>query len=118
MATNPNLSEFMGVLLSKPLDNCLRLQSLLQGHSRGKLVRNIVQQYVEDNDWTEENLIERYALHLYNQWYLRYRETQPFNTYIDDSKKDLKLRHKLPENLIKAIIKECEEQQKKLSPTK
>lgn len=118
MPVNQELSEFMGLLLPKQLDNCLRLQALLQGTSRSAMTRKILQETMENNDWDEQNLVARYSQHLYSQWYLRYREATPFPEYLEQTKSKLVLKHKLPKSIIEAIIRECEEEQKRQSPNK
>jgi len=118
MPSNQELSEFMGILLPKQLDNCLRLQALLQGTSRSAMTRKILQETMENNDWDEQNLIARYSQHLYSQWYLRYREATPFSYYLENIKSELKQKHKLPKSIIEAIIRECEEEQKRQSQSK
>ena len=106
----PNYTEHIGFLVTEAVDDCLRLQSLLQGTGKGTLVRNIVIVYANDNGWTVEELTERYARHLYSQWELRWQEKIDFRSYMVKSAVDLQERYKLPERLSKRIIELCKEQ--------
>ena len=111
-------TAFVGILLPEELNNCLRLQSLLQGKSKSKIVRKIVERYVEDNDWTEPRLIKRYADYLLSLWHLRYRETKEFSIYIKEREITLTESVGIPSKLVLAIIKECKEQKEKQSASK
>lgn len=108
MPDDPN-TAFIGVLMPDEMDNCLRLMALLQGTSKSTLVRNIVQQNMSDNGWTEPNLIERYAITVYSQWDLRYKETQSFKSYLTRIEGQLKKKKAVSEDLLGEIIKKCKE---------
>ena len=95
--------------MPKEMNYILRLRAFLQDSSRGALMRRIILDNIEENNFTVENLTERCASHLYHQWYSRYSETVPFETYLKESRTNL-MEQNLPENLITIIITECEEQ--------
>ena len=93
----------LGLKLPEALDNCLRLQSLIQGRGKSDLVRDIIQQYAEDNNWSEVEMLERFARYLYNQWDLRFRDKMTIEEYVH--KRDMNV----PEPLLLVIISKCNE---------
>lgn len=102
--------RFIGFLLPESVDDCLRLQAIMQEVAKGALIRNILMEHIDNNNWTVDNLIDRYARHLYSQWDLRWRDKYDFNSFIAEAKKNLRTKSKLPEKLIKPIIEQCKEQ--------
>ena len=105
-------TEFIGILVPEELDNCVRLQTLLQGKSKSRIVRSIIEQYADDNDWTEASLVKRYADYLHSLWHLRYRETKEFSVYLEETQIELLKSGKISVTLVIEIIKECDEQRK------
>lgn len=103
-------SEFVGLMLPKEVEVCVRLQSLLQGVKKSATIRKIIIKNLDDNGLTVAVLTERYATHLYTQWDLRYKDDSPFEQYIQDQKKYLLDVAKLPSELVDSIILECREQ--------
>lgn len=109
MPDEPN-TAFIGILVPDDMDNCLRLMALLQDVSKSTLVRNLLQTHMEENDWTEPNLIERYAIAVHSQWVLRYKEIKPFKTYLKGIEDQLRQKKAVSEDLLKLILKKCREQ--------
>ena len=117
--TNPNyLTEFMGTLLTKEVDTCLRLQSLLLGVSRAELVRELITDYIKEYEFTSEKLIERYATYIYSEWELRYKEKYRFKDYLSTHYIPAIRKQNHPEALILQIVKKCEEVAQKASANK
>ena len=100
------------VWFPEAIDDCLRLQANLQCTHKATLIRSIVTKHANDNEWSVENLTERYAKHLYTQWDLRWKEKIDFRSYMAQSAGDLIEKHRLPNRLSKRIIELCEEQHK------
>jgi len=113
-----NKDRFIGVFVSEETDNCLRLVSLLQGVSKSTLVREILSDKAEDNNWTEENLIMRYADVVQLQWSLQYRERQTFHSYLVTIKSELKAKSNLSEDLLEKIMKKCKDLNQNQSASK
>ena len=107
--TDKLFSEFMGILLTKETDNCLRLQSLLQGVSRGELTRNIIDKYVAENGLTTSVLIDRYSEYIYTEWRLRYKERYEFQEFVDKHYISVMEKQGQPRLLINGIVKRCKE---------
>ena len=103
-------NKFVGIIMPRAIDDCLRIQSLLLGTGKSSLIRKIVAQHAGDNNWTLDSLLDRYATHLYSQWDLRWQDTVPFRDYLNQQRIDLDKKHKLPNRLIKSIAEKCEEQ--------
>ena len=102
--------EFVGFYVSETVNDCLRLQSLLQDLGRvGVLARKILLDYAIENNWTVDDLVDRYAKVLYGQWDLRYKESTPFKDYLSNARVVMEERNKLPKRLIIAISTRCEE---------
>lgn len=112
------LNNFVGVLMSEETDNCLRLAALLQGVSKSTLVRNIIIDKVDDNNWDEDSLIDRYAQIIHMDWSLKFRDTLSFVQYMLSIKKQLKEKSNLPSDLQVKIITKCREKQQNQSKTK
>lgn len=100
---------FIGVFVSEEIDNSLRLVALLQGISKSALIRDIIQDKAEDNGWTEESLVERYADITYLNWSLKYRDTQTFHEYLSIIKIKLEVESNLPINIQAKIMKKCKD---------
>lgn len=109
MSSSKN-TKFVGVMLSEAVEDCFRLQALLESDTKSALMRSVLVQHANDNGWTVEKLVERYALHLYSQWNLRWKDKIDFRAYISQSNINLSTKHKLPARLVKQIISLCEEQ--------
>jgi len=108
MTAKKRRTVFFGVWLLPEDYNCVRIQALLQGTSRGSLVRYIIRKYIVDNLWTEENLAKRYADHLHADWRLRLKDTTTFDRFLKDVEENL-VKETLPPYLIKAILERCRE---------
>lgn len=110
-------TEHMGTLLTEEADDCLRLQSLLQGVSRGELVRGIIDKYIDKNKLTSDILAERYAQYIYTEWDLRFREKMKFSAFIKQQQVIMKkLQH--PDRLVDKVTAKCEEAAQKASENK
>jgi hypothetical protein len=106
-----NYTEYIGFLETEEMNECLMLQALLQGTGKSAIIRDIIHEVAVNNGWTVDTLTTRYAKHLHSQWDLRYRDRIPdFKDYLDKEKEHLENEQKLPKQLIKTIIKKCEEQ--------
>lgn len=117
--TNPNyLTEFMGILLTKEIDTCLRLQSLLRGVSRAELIRDLVEEYLKSNQLSSESLLERYAEYIHTEWHFRFREKYTFKEFVRQHYVPAIKKQNHPDELVSLIIKKCEEVAKKASATK
>lgn len=103
------LTQFVGFLVPKTIDNCLWLQCALQGSSKGAVVRTVLEKYMEENNWTEESLLVRYAQYTHSIWYLRYRDAKTFEKYLETVRGKLAKQYKFPEPLIDTIITTCNE---------
>lgn len=96
--------------MPESVDDCLRLQALMQDIPKGKLIRNVLMQAIDDNNWTVDNLIDRYSRHLYSQWDLRWRDKYSFDAFLAQARTDLREQNKLPDKLVKSIAEQCREQ--------
>jgi len=117
MPTESN-TAFVGVFVSEELDTQLRLIALLQGVTKSTLVRNILHGKMEDNDWTQDSLIERYATVLWTEWDLKYREMESLSSYLSVISNDLKAKKSVPLHIQAKIMAKCKELNKKQSQTK
>jgi len=108
-----NNSKQVSLWLTEAVDDCLRIQAILQCSTKSTLIKEMVVQHANDNDWSVDKLTERYAKHLYTQWDLRWREKSDFRSYMTKSAVDLVEKYKLPIRLSTRIIKLCEEQHKR-----
>jgi hypothetical protein len=100
-------TEFIGFLVNEGLDDILRLQSVLLGVSKGALIRQIVESYVEVRELELDDLLARYAEYIYSKWYTRYRDVKTFEEYVIEAEDDMKNKHKLAEKLIKLTLQKC-----------
>ena len=105
-------TELIGVLVQEELVNCIKLQVLLQGKNKSRIVRSIIERYADANGWTEASLVKRYADYLHSLWHLRYRETKEFSVYLEETQIELLKGGKISVTLVIEIIKECDEQRK------
>ena len=107
-----NRTEFVGLMVSVETEVCIRLQSLIQGISKSAVVRNILQDHIQDAGHTVENLTQRYARYLYSQWELRYKEMTSFKKYMEETEQTLLNVEHLNPDLIISILAECRELQR------
>ena len=98
--------KFVGTEMPEEYSDCLRLESLLQDIAQGALMRNILISWFEDRGWTSEDLVDRFAQHLYSQWNLRFKETVEYHEYIRMTKDDL-IKAKVSINLTQKIAHRC-----------
>ncbi len=102
-------TKFVGFLVTEETDDHLRIQALLQGVTRSTLIRDIIQSYIDKSKWDSEDLIERYASYLYNQWDIRWRDTMLFREYLSEQRREMEHKHKLPLRLTMLVVSRCEE---------
>jgi hypothetical protein len=105
--------EFIGVYIPEAVNDCLRLQSIIESKGKSEILREILETYMKDNSWTVEKLAENLSIHYYSRWYLKHRKNKTFAAYLKDVKIILNTNYKLPDRLIKLILEQCKEQQKK-----
>ncbi|MBN2570511.1 MAG: hypothetical protein JXA68_00165 [Ignavibacteriales bacterium] len=106
------LTNFVGILLPKELDNILRVQAVLQDTSFSALLRDILQKHAKERDWNSDGLIKKSAIYFSSEWNVRFSDTITFNEYLQRTKYTLEKKYKLPKHLVDNIIQECKEQQK------
>lgn len=106
-------SEYIGFLVPKETDDCLRLLSAIEDSSRGAVLRQILDTYLKHKQWDETALVNQLAKQLYNRWYSIYRDKKNLDAYLQGAKENLETRHKLPKVLITQIAKRCKELQEK-----
>jgi len=112
------LSSFLGVFISESDDNCFRLQALIQQKAKSALIRGILQDYIFEKNLTIENLVERYAKYMYNEWDIRLRDEIPFEEYTRKMSGELRSKYSIPMELIDKIVEECKEENRKRSVNK
>ena len=113
-----NRTEFIGLMVLMETEVCIRLQSLIQGISKSAVVRNLIQEHIDNNKLTIESLSQRYARYLYSQWELRYKELVDFEKYMKETEQTLLTVEKLYPELVDLILAECREQQRSHSANK
>ena len=102
-------SEYVGLNVTKEMDDCLRLMSAMHDTGKGAIIRDIIETHMQDKAWTVPNILSDFSMHLYSRWYFKYRDKKNLDEYLKIVKDDLKGRQKLPKYLIDAIVKQCKE---------
>jgi hypothetical protein len=106
-------SEFIGFLVPKETDHCLRLLSAIEDKGKGAVLREILSTYLDHKGWDPHALVGILAQQLYSRWYTIYRDKKNLDAYLQGVKENLENRHKLPKKLITKIAQRCKELQKK-----
>ena len=108
-------SEFIGLLVPKETDNCLRLLSAIEDKGQGAVIRDILVEHFDHKyrQWSTDTLVDQLAQQLYSRWYSIYRDKKNLDAYLQGAKENLEIRHKLSKKLIIQISQKCKELQKK-----
>lgn len=106
-------TEHIAVLVSEEVSTCLLLQSAIRGIGKGPIVRELLQDHIEREGWTVDQLTTELAAQLYGRWFYIHKDKRDFETYLEIVGEDLEKRLKFSDHLVEETLKKCREQQKR-----
>ena len=108
-------TKTVGVVFKKSTNDILTLRALIHSSGKSKLIRTIVEQHIDYEEWTLEDSAAQYAGILVDRWFVHWRGKADFESYLSNQRTIMKTVRGVSDELITLITEKCRELQKELT---